>query len=133
LEWWILALLCIVFLIAALWFYPLTLRLRASEGKLRLYWLPKIFMAYARPVPIPVKRLLAKNKRGKKKKALRLLFRLARAVHLRKLWFDFLLMNPGISRFDGECIISLRLCDIIRKSLRRKWRRIWRNRYVWRT
>lgn len=125
-----------IFILAAIFFYPLTLCLRAEEGKLRLYWLPRVFIGYAPPQPLPVKQLMRLGSRERRRdgglKKLRRLWRVARTLRLRKLWFDFLFLRPGSSHFDGECIISFSLCDIMLKSLRRWQRRLRRKKHVWR-
>ena len=103
---------------------------KADQGKPRLYWLPKVFAAYAKPVAVswPKRKHKKKQSLRVKLKKLKLVSRVIAAIRLQKLFFDFLMFRPVQSKFVVECIISLRLSDIILKAIRRQWRKI-RRRY----
>lgn len=129
---------CFAFLIGGIFFYPVTFLVKPHQGKLHLYWLPRLFMSYAQPIHIPIKKffankkLLGRKKKNKRCRTIHYYLRLIGATRLQKLCFNFLIQNRGESRFTGECIISITLWDIIRKSLCRKWLKLRRGIYGWR-
>ena len=117
----------VFFILSGLLFYPITLMTKVEDGALRLYWLPHLFASEAQPVEIKIHKR-QKKKKGKKhwRQKLRLLLNILGATHLEKLWFRWLLFSPGKSSFNAECIISVTVCDIIGRVLRRIWRKRWR-------
>ena len=108
----------LLFLLAALLFYPFTLKLVSEAGCIRVYLLPRLFMGYGRERLLTIPGIL--KRRPKKKLSLKKLktgFAWARsilaALRLHKFYFFGAVACP----LHGECIISLRLWDIMVKSL----------------
>ncbi len=133
---WILFVVLCIYLLLLLLFYPLTLMLRIEDGKLRIYWLPRVFAGYSRPL------LLVRTENKKKHSwstvrkrllAVKKIWRLIRLPRLEQIYFDFLLRNPGPDQLQAECIISYTLSDIISKHIRHRWRRWRRQNYGKRT
>ncbi len=115
-------LLILVFGAALLLFYPFTLRLAAGRSGLSLFWLPRVFAGCARPLPVRLpKRRRKAGRPPRRKRGLRRILPLLRAIKLRRL--RFLLRWSGAGKeMRGECIISVSLGDIICRKISRAWR-----------
>ena len=110
------------FFILALLFYPFTLQIKVKAGSLLIYWLPRLFLGFGRPIKLPHHKL-NKSSKGNKRNLLQTWQRLrpiARAIRLQKYNFIFIPGNHFLQRFSAECIISISLSDIIIKSIKAK-------------
>lgn len=109
------------FVLAAIWFYPLTLLLRYEQG-LRLYWLPRVFMGFARPRRIPGRRVDVDAHKLDFKLYPRILWHWdSRLIHHLDIWDWFFYAAPGFG-FHGQCIFSLYAGDIIKAFFKAKRR-----------
>lgn len=130
---WTFFLSVLIFLVCQIAFYPLTLMFRIDSGTPSIYWLPRVFGGYAKPIPL-------RSGAGRKKinwQQIKRIFRLLKRIikfagwpALEQLYFNFFLQRWGASYFAGECIISFTLCDIINKHIRHAWRKLRRKNYV---
>ena len=106
----------ILFLLVAIYCYPLTFMLRLESGRWQLFWLPRLFAAYGKPRKILLhqaeKEVKAEVRRLPRRFVLRLGKGLLKALRVEKL--DFLFF-PGFGHF--QCIFRLSCGDIIRISV----------------
>lgn len=107
--------------------YPFTLLLIMEQGKVRIYWLPRVFGGYSSPVLLEGKKQRPKSW-AEIKKSLRRAKRVlcfVRLPRLENICFSFFLQQ----QLQGECIISYTWSDIIGKQIRHFWRKQRRLKY----